>query len=551
MTAEAHPPTPPETPPADYAWSLPGGLIEKPGHAPELGELWCYTDEFSYAPGAEVPIRVHTTASAFDIRVVRDGAIPQTVYEASGVPGTQQSTPANAYEAGCGWTESLRIVLDSGWQPGFYLIVVGAEHRGRRLESEGFFIVRAEDAASYDFALIHATSTMLAYNDWGGANHYRGLPDGHLDDIPSPVVSSRRPIARGMLRKPAEAPRNAHADAPPPDWEPRYPPYEWAWHRRYSRHHADAGWASYERPFTVWAEGQGYRVAHLTQTDLQLRPEALDGFSAAVIVGHDEYWSWEMRDTIDAFVDRGGSLARFGGNYVWQVRLDDTGTQQTCYKDASQDPMLDHDVTRVTTMWDWDRIGRPGAQTMGLSGIQGSYIRYGNAVPRASGGFTVYRPDHWVFAGTALEYGDVFGAAPFCIAAFEVDGVDYTFRRGLPYPTFADGAPETLEILALTPAVAGQRDRWGGRVPIGAPIVEAVGLIDALYDGAPPAHLRDQEYGSAMIATFTRGRGRVLTAGTTEWVNGLILGDAFTAAITKNVLDEFCTAAKGNDHADH
>lgn len=308
--------------PADYAWSAPGGLVEKVGLQPERGELWCYTDEFSYAPGDDVPVRVHTTADRFDLKIVRDGAVPEVVHRASDLPGSTQPTPDNAYEVGCDWGAATTITLDETWRPGFYLIVVRMIHDGRTVEREGFFIVRPATAEDVDFVLIHTTSTLLAYNDWGGANHYRGLPDGRGDDVPAPVVSGRRPIARGILRKPNGAPRNVHTETPPIGWIPRHPPYEWAWVAGYSRHHADAGWATYERPFTVWAEQQGYRVGHITQTDLQRFPGILDGHGTAVIVGHDEYWSWEMRDAVDSFVDRGGRLARFAGNYFWQVRLD-------------------------------------------------------------------------------------------------------------------------------------------------------------------------------------------------------------------------------------
>lgn len=197
-------------------------------------------------------------------------------------------------------------------------------------------------------------------------------------------------------------------------------------------------------------------------------------------------------------------------------------------------------------MWDWDRIGRPGAATMGLTGAAGVYIRYGSSVPRGSGGYTVYRPEHWALADTDLYYGDVFGAAPVCVAAFEVDGVDYTFRKGLPYATGADGAPENLEILAMAPAVLGASDDWAGEVPLGGPLDDVGGLLAALYGDAIPEHLRDNPRGSSMIATFTRGNGQVLTAGTTEWVNGLALADPYTEQITRNVLDRFI----GDNNAD-
>lgn len=524
---------------ADYAWSVPGGLIERPGEYAGQPEIWAYCSQWSYDVGDRVSVQVHTTETEYSLTVTRDGLHPKDVLVVNGLAGKVQTTPEDAYLVGCGWETSYEIDLDESWEPGFYLVNVRTVVEGREYSQDAFFILKAREYSEYDFTLIHATSTMLAYNDWGGANHYRGLPDGHLNDIPSPVVSSQRPIARGMLRLPAGAPRNASRLAPGIEAPPRHPVYEFAWHHRYSRHYSDAGWATYERPMTVWAESNGYRVAHITQTDLQLHPEVLDRTQVAVIAGHDEYWSWEMRDTVDRFVDRGGKLARFGGNYVWQVRLDKEGTEQTCYKDPRYDPLYGVDNTRVTTAWDWREIGRPGAQTMGLSGLGGAYIRYGNAVPRASGGFTVYRPEHWAFEGTGLMYGDLFGGYPVCIAAFEVDGVDYTFRKGLPYATGEDGAPENLEILAMTPAVAGEVDRWRGKYPIGAPMEELEGLAVAMYGEDIPEYQRDTTRGSAMIGSFTRGKGEVFTAGSTEWVMGLIMREEFTEKVTHNVLKKF------------
>jgi len=124
--------------------------------------------------------------------------------------------------------------------------------------------------------------------------------------------------------------------------------------------------------------------------------------------------------------------------------------------------------------------------------------------------------------------------------------VDYTFRNGLPHPTYTDGAPDDLEILALTPAVMGETDRWDGQVPIGAPIDELDGLLTALWGDDIPERFRGG-LGAGMMASFTRGRGQVFNAGSTEWVNGLIHRDPFTEQITQNVLDRF--SKRREDHA--
>ncbi|WP_369679253.1 N,N-dimethylformamidase beta subunit family domain-containing protein [Pseudomonas costantinii] len=35
-------------------------------------------------------------------------------------------------------------------------------------------------------------------------------------------------------------------------------------------------------------------------------PHALEGYACAAFAGHDEYWTREMRDHVDAFVEEGG-----------------------------------------------------------------------------------------------------------------------------------------------------------------------------------------------------------------------------------------------------
>src|SRR5258708_35438281 len=79
------------------------------------------------------------------------------------------------------------------------------------------------------------------------------------------------------------------------------------------------------------------------------------------------------------------------------------------------------------------------------------YGQVGSQVPRGAGGFTVCRPEHWSLADTDLYYGDILGGDAK-ILGYEVDGLDYTFRDGLPYPTFTEGAPASVEIIAMGPA---------------------------------------------------------------------------------------------------
>jgi hypothetical protein len=527
---------------APYAWSPRDWPSEHPSHGPARPEIWCYTDRLSYRPGETVRVHTSGTATSYSLEIVRDGVSPRTVWHETDLPGRLHPTPDDAYAQGCGWPVALEIPVAADWASGFYIVTVRAQDPSNQREwvREHGFTVRAGDAPT-DTALILATSTMLAYNDWGGANHYRGIGDDPIEDIGSPLSAIQRPVARGMIRKPAGAPREANPATLPMFGAPRYPAYEWARLHGYSRHHADAYWATYERPFALWLERYGYRFDYLTQHDLHLDPSCLDGYRCAIIVGHDEYWSWEMRDTVDRFVDGGGGFARFGGNFGWQVRLSDDGSTQYCYRLPSLDPITATQPNRATTFWEARSLGRPAAGTVGLNALGGVYNRYGVAAPRSSGGFTVYRPEHWAFADTDLYYGDQLGAVPICLASFELDGVEYTFRRGLPYPTFEDGAPETLEILAMAPAARGEEDRFDGAHPIGGPIREMQATLDGLGEELPPYIGEGGNRGAGMIVTFTRGAGEVFNAGTTEWPHALDQGDPYVEQITRNVLRRFTT----------
>ncbi|MFK3972993.1 N,N-dimethylformamidase beta subunit family domain-containing protein [Pseudomonas sp. NPDC087358] len=526
-----------------FAWSKKDWPSERPFQDPTVREAWCYTDRFSYLPGETIDFHLSSNAERFSMTLLRDGATPCVLQRFEQLQAPALPAPPDAHASGCAWPVGLSWTLAQDTASGFYLVVLQVvQADGEIWEREHFFVVRARQRQR--MALVLTTSTLVAYNDWGGANHYRGMGDDPRHDGGSPLASTQRPIGRGMLRKPAGAPREANCETPGIGWAPRYPAYEWAALHGYSRHHADAFWATYERPFVVWAERAGYQFDYLTQHDLHSDPQCLAGYDCVVLVGHDEYWSWAMRDRIDAFVDAGGGLARFGGNYQWQVRLSDDTTTQYCYRLPSLDPQAGQTPHLATTVWEARSVGRPGATTMGLNGLGGIYNRYGTATPRSSGGFTVYRPEHWAFAGTDLYYGDLLGGAPICLAAFEVDSVEYTFHRGLPYPTFEDGAPPSLEILALCPAVRGEEDRFAGRYPIGGPEAEVYAYNESLGDDLPDYLHEGQMRGAGMIAAFTRGKGEVFNGGCTEWPHALEQGDPFVDIIVRNVLDRFCKGDK-------
>ena len=81
-----------------------------------------------------------------------------------------------------------------------------------------------------------------------------------------------------------------------------------------------------------------------------------------------------MRDAIDAYVDSGGRVARFAGNFLWQIRLQDAGRTQVCHKYLAdqEDPYREGAHAHLTTTcWKADPVGRPGHATFGLDATRG------------------------------------------------------------------------------------------------------------------------------------------------------------------------------------
>ena len=499
-------------------------------------ELFCYTSELSLVVGAPIELRVHTTASVFDILVSRDPSGAEVTYRAQSVKGVAQRTPDAPYRKGCDWSVTQSIDT-TDWRPGGYVISVSASAGDVSLQHFHWITLRPPVLATNRITLIASTCTWNAYNGWGGSSAYHGIEGPNQDGF-SPYLSFDRPLSAGTAWLPPGAPR-----VPNPRRElgshVHYDWTDWALSHGYGKHYASAGWATFERHFVRWAEARGYEVDVITQHDLHFRPDLLANAGPVALVGHDEYWTWEMREHLDAFVDRGGQVARLAGNFMWQIRLSDDGALQTCFKTRVADDPVRNDPERnhlLSYSWDAASIGYPGARSFGCSAIHGIYAGFGNMVARGSGGFTIYRPDHWLLKDTYSGYGDLIGAESNA-AAYEVDGLDYEIRGGLPYATDVNGIdPESVEIVGLCLAANHEYD-YGvaeSQLDVGGDDVKLV--ADVRFGEVTRETLERAKRGSGVLCEYRRGRGRVVSAASCEWVNGLRLNDPGVEQVTHNIL---------------
>jgi hypothetical protein len=469
------------------------------------------------------------------VEIARAGAERTVVFNDGAVPAESHATPLDAHSSGCSWPAALIVEVDPGWRSGYYDVVLEIDVDGKRRRSHAFFVVRPTSGASTASILLAlATNTWHAYNDFGGRNLYTG----------GTHVSLQRPMSAGYLYKPPGLGRRVTTTAPPDPQMAAHVGYLQLNHL--SPYAGSAGWPDWELPFLQWAEGNGYDIDVVTNADLADHSDLLrnGGYSLYLSVGHDEYWSAGMRDTVEDFIARGGHAAFFSGNTAfWQVRFEDPtpeGPDATMvgYKGLfKRDPVFGTDrVSELTSIWSDHLIERPENQMTGVSFARGGYHRIGKRATTGAGGYTIHRADHWIFEGTGLDYGDVLGAAATTVG-YECDGCDFTYRDGLPHPTGEDGTPSSFEILGTAPAAHFTRTT-AQRPPKPEEPSEIEFIAARLFDSREPAAVERIDHGHAVLGTYTSAAGGVvITSGSTDWAHGLAGRDAQVEQITRNILN--------------
>jgi hypothetical protein len=250
--------------------------------------------------------------------------------------------------------------------------------------------------------------------------------------------------------------------------------------------------AHWDMPMIQWLAAEGYAVDYCTDLDLHENPDLLNAYRLLLSVGHDEYWSEELRHGVERFINRGGNVAFFSGNVCWwRIQYVDDNTVIVCNKRDKQD--------------NWFNI-EPENTLTGVSYRNGGGKWWGERVPL---GYTVQHPDHWVYAGTGLQAGDVFGqeTTPPLIG-YECDGARYERNaQGLAIPTGKDGTPSDFLILGTAYLDPDAQPPWDERVG----------------------------QSTATMGIYTH-KGTVFTAATTDWPKVLAV-DPAVATITRNVIN--------------
>ncbi len=253
-------------------------------------EIEGYASLTSINRGGKISFYVNTGASTYTMDIFRmgwyGGAGGRRMLPTIQLPGTQQPIPTSDPVTGlieCNWSVSyvLNTSDPSDWASGVYLAKLTVRSTGK--ERYIIFVVR-DDARPSDYFFQTSVNTYQAYNNWGGKSLY----DFNSTGGQARKVSFNRPYA------------DSYGNDGSGDFL--------------------NGW---EYNMVRFLEREGYDVTYGTDVDVHENPNILLSHKAYLAVGHDEYWSWEMRTNVVAARDQDVSLGFFAANTCyWQVRFE-------------------------------------------------------------------------------------------------------------------------------------------------------------------------------------------------------------------------------------
>ena len=166
-----------------------------------------------------------------------------------------------------------------------------------------------------------------------------------------------------------------------------------------------------------WLEKNGIDVSYVSNVDVHMKLPTLQKPKLFLTQGHDEYWTWAMRDHVVQWRDVGVHLAFLGSNTAyWQIRYENSTDKDNdfeyrtvvCYRKLKLDP----DKSQyATTKF---RQIRPETSLVGLE----YYFPLGDPFDED---LVIADTSHWIYNGTYVEMGDKIRG----MLGYEVDTISH------------------------------------------------------------------------------------------------------------------------------
>ena len=427
--------------------------------------------------GEAVQFRVHAV-EPYKLELYRYGIKKEFIrnigwYDNHGPRAIMQTVPDGHFaETGVNWDNGFgvhRQIVTAPEKSGLYYFHA-------RRESGEFFsfpLVVAPPKPRAAIAVMASTNTWNAYNAFGGRSNY--IMAARMID--EPIVNSKADLPRYKLADYGEWKSS-------PDFAPlsfdRPEPYNHVPENvqctdpiegRQACHLAPAEWR-----LLGWLEQQGFPYDLYADYQLHSGLLNLNAYRILILNTHPEYWSDEMYRRVKRWVfEEGGRLMYLGGNGLnCKIEFLEGGDRMRCHN-----------------QWPDGFESRFHAHVESEANLLGVVYTDPGAMTVAP--YEVLEPDHWIFAGTWLKRGDLFGTRTLH-ARYGHGGSGHETDKISP------NSPKNVTLLAK-----GKNPEDGG------------------------AHL---------VYFETRSGGAVFSAGSITYPTALLC-DEPTAQITRNVLDRF------------
>ncbi|MEO7003624.1 MAG: N,N-dimethylformamidase beta subunit family domain-containing protein [Ktedonobacterales bacterium] len=477
-----------------------------------------YSSPISVNHGSTVNFYVTTTSASVTIDIYRMGWYGGTGARHMETLGTysgqHQAIPNPDPVIGivvCNWQKTASLAVPSTWITGVYL----AKLTDATGDSSFIFFNVRNDGGHEDFVFQTSVTTYQAYNTYGGTSLYNNNTNNAIFKYPHATkVSFDRPFNPGDGNGAGQ--------------------FLW-----------------YEYPMLRWAEKNGFDMTYTTDVDTDLNTNPLTNHKAFLSVGHDEYWSKNMRDNVQAAINAGVNVGFFNGDSAyWQIRFEPNAAGvpdrvEVGYKDFATinaapgpDPQWNVNNAVVTTHWRDDPVDKPENALMGVM-----FMDQNKSVERP---YIVTDASSWVFAKTGFvngssipgivgyEYDAVFnnGASPAGLTVLSVSPVDGNNGTSNANSTIYTAASGARVFAAGTIAWSYGLDNFGGRSTANAGIQQATANIFYNFNGGtPPPPPTPPPAGTYLQDNFESGN-------LTQWTgpNGTGSAGVATGAVVHNGL---------------
>lgn len=436
----------------------------------------CYCDPPSVEPGEDIRLHVSVTSGRYKLRLFQQRESLTLISDFGGEVFIGESVPDANCDEDWGWPVHA-VPTEVGWDGGAYLVVAGEvdasgdEHWPSVADTSGDWakalVILRSTTEKRELLYKVSWFTLACYNWTGGGSLYSDAVWSHGPTGDGYRVSWRRPgVGAGGLIAPSDPPDAHYGDS-----------------RRQTFAHWDA-------PFLSWLYRAGYEFDVVTDFDLHSDPELLGGRRLVLSVGHDEYWTSELKANLERFRNAGGNIAFLSGN--------------TCcfhiHVEADHGLIMCPKLRGRETEYVWAADSSPDEAVTGVS-----YFNAGGwwDERRPPLGYDVNHRGHWAFEDLPDDATVVGADCEPPLVGYECDGTPYRNTEGAVVA--APGRPHrNVAILGIA--------RLGE------------GWVTTSRDPA------------ATITTYTdRSGGIVFTGGTTDWPIA-VERDATVEQITRNVL---------------